>query len=202
MVEIQNAHWTQMRHETAYNIARLRNRVYVMEQGLTSVEELDGRDLETTTQIWWIQIEGVPVSTLRVLRENAATLSIGRVATDKAFRGHGLASALIRAVMAYYPDQQLRLNAQIHLQDWYRTFGLETVGEPFYEANLEHVTMIREPLLQPDHELRDDIHPDHWPVLNEDTPSEVDHGTPEPGTPQYFDDLQRRYRMRRSRRRG
>src|SRR5690625_5099269 len=172
MVEIQNAHWTQMRHETAYNIARLRNRVYVMEQGLTSVEELDGRDLEATTQIWWIQIEGVPVSTLRVLREDADTLSIGRVATDKAFRGHGLASALIRAVMAYYPDQQLRLHAQSHLQDWYRTFGLETVGEPFYEANLEHVTMIREPLLQSDHQLRDDIHPDHWPALNEDTRSE------------------------------
>lgn len=189
-----------MRHETAYNIARLRNRVYVMEQGLTTVEELDGRDLEPTTQIWWIQIEGVPVSTLRVLKEDPHTLSIGRVATDKPFRGHGLASALIRAVMAYYPDQLLTMHAQMHLQAWYRTFGLETVGEPYYEAGREHVTMIREPLLRSDNELRDEIDPEQWPVINEDTPSEVDHGTPEPGTPQYFDDLQRRYRMRRSRR--
>jgi len=199
MVEIQNAHWTQMRHETAYNIARLRNRVYVIEQGITSVEELDGRDLEPTTQIWWIQIEGVPVSTLRVLKENPHTLSIGRVATDKPFRGHGLASALIRAVMAYYPDQRLTMHAQSHLQEWYHTFGLETVGEPFYEAGLEHVEMAREPLLRSDKELRDDIDPAEWPSVDEDAPSEVDHGTPEPGTPQYFEDLQRRYRMRRSR---
>lgn len=188
-----------MRHETAYNIARLRHRVYVMEQGLTSSEELDGRDLEPTTQIWWIQVEGVPVSTLRVLREGPGVLSIGRVATDKAFRGHGLASALIRAVMAYYPDQKLIMNSQTHLQEWYRTFGLETVGESFYEAGIEYVQMVREPLLQSDSELRDDIHPDNWPVVNEDAPSEVDHGTPQPGTPQYFEDLQRRYRMRRSR---
>ena len=74
--------------------SRTRNRVYVMEQGITTVEELDGRDLEPTTQVWWIQIEGVPVSTLRVLKEDPHTLSIGRVATDKSFRGHGLASAL------------------------------------------------------------------------------------------------------------
>lgn len=200
MVEIQNAHWTQMRHETAYHIARLRHRVYVMEQGLTTVEELDGRDLEPTTQIWWIQIEGVPVSTLRVLREDSHSLSIGRVATDKPFRGLGLASALIRAVMAYYPDQRLTMHSQTHLQDWYRTFNLETEGEPFYEAGLEHVVMVREPTLQPDEQLTADLEDALRSTVNEDAPSDVDHGTPDPGTPQYFEDLQRRYRMRRSRR--
>src|SRR5690625_2105444 len=132
MVEIQNAHWTQMRHETAYNIARLRNRVYVMEQGITSVEELDGRDLEPTTQIWWIQIEGVPGSTLRVLKEDPHTLSIARVATDNPFRGHALAATFSRAVMAYSPEQRLMMDSQSDLQDWYRTFGLATVGEPYY----------------------------------------------------------------------
>ncbi|HIW47077.1 MAG TPA: GNAT family N-acetyltransferase [Candidatus Yaniella excrementigallinarum] len=196
MVEIQNAHWTQMRHETAYNIARLRYRVYTMEQGITTVEELDGRDLEPTTQVWWIQIEGVPVSTLRVLRESPHTRSIGRVATDKNFRGHGLASALIRAVLAYYPDQRLTMHAQSHLEDWYETFGLKRVGEPFYEAGLEHITMAREPMLPQDGTLGVDT---ELGAVNEDTPSDVDHGTPEPGTPQYFEDLQRRYRMRRSR---
>lgn len=199
MVEIQNAHWTQMRHETAYNIARLRHRVYVMEQGITTVEELDGRDLEPTTQIWWIQIEGVPVSTLRVMREDPHTLSIGRVATDKPFRGLGLASSLIRAVLAYYPDQRLAMHAQSHLQDWYESFGLERTGEPFYEAGMEHVSLLREPTLQPDDQLRAESDAAEWLAVNEDTPSEVDHGTPEPGTPQYFEDLQRRYRMRRSR---
>lgn len=200
MVEIQNAHWTQMRHETAYNIARLRYRVYVMEQGITSVEELDGRDLEPTTQVWWIQIEGVPVSTLRVLREDSHTLSIGRVATDQPFRGLGLASALIRAVLAYYPDQRLVMHSQSHLQDWYRTFGLETQGEPFYEAGIEHVSMVRDAMLQPDEQLTADIDTSSLWAINEDTPSEVDPGTPDPGTPQYFEDLQRRYLMRRGRR--
>ena len=46
--------------------------------------------------------------------------------------------------------------------------------------------MVREPLLRSDNELRDDIDPEQWPSMNEDTPSDVDHGTPEPGTPQYF----------------
>lgn len=199
MVEIQNAHWTQMRHETAYNIARLRYRVYVMEQGIISVEELDGRDLEPTTQVWWIQIEGVPVSTLRVLREDPYTSSIGRLATDQSFRGLGLASALIRAVLAYYPDQRLTMHAQTDLQNWYRSFGLEPVANPFDVAGMEHISMVREPVLPADEQLREERDPAQLVAVNEDSPSEVDHGTPEPGTPQYFEDLQRRYRMRRSR---
>src|SRR5699024_5800337 len=118
MVEIQNAHWNQIRHETAYKIARLRYRVFTIEQGINLVEELYGRDLEPSTQVGWIQIECVPVSTLRVLRESPHTRSIGRVSTDKNFRCHGLASALIRAVLAYYPDQRLTMHAQSHLEDW------------------------------------------------------------------------------------
>src|SRR5699024_4313198 len=156
MVEIQNAHWTQMRHETAYNIARLRYRVYTMEQGITTVEELDGRDLEPTTQVWWIQIEGVPVSTLRVLRESPHTRSIGRVATDKKFRGHGLASALLRAVSAYYPDQRVTMHDPLDVDEWDETFGLKRVGELFYEAGVEHITMAREPMLPEDGTLGGD----------------------------------------------
>src|SRR5699024_1702281 len=83
-----------------------------------------------------------------------------------------------------------------HLEDWYETFGLKRVGEPFYEAGLEHITMAREPMLPQDGTLGVDT---ELGAVNEDTPSDVDHGTPEPGTPQYFEDLQRRYRMRRSR---
>lgn len=195
MVHISNSHWTKLRHETAYRIARLRFRVFAMEQGITSEEDLDGRELEPTTSIWWAQEQGHPISTLRVLREDVGRISIGRVATEKTVRGRGIATALMQAALAYYPDQRIEVHAQAYLEDWYAKLGMVREGDVFQEAGIDHVMMVREPLMQ----LKNIVLDDSFETISDDdydAPSEVDPGTPAPNTPRYFEEASRRQRRR------
>lgn len=146
MYEIHQAHWTELNPHTAYNLIRLRTRVFVMEQGVVSVEELDGRDLEPSTKIWWAEIAGKPVATLRVLHEGPGLISIGRVATDQNHRGQGVASSLLKSALDQHRNEVVEVHAQIHLQQWYEGFGLVRRGDSYDEAGIEHVTMTRGPL--------------------------------------------------------
>ncbi|AXR74116.1 GNAT family N-acetyltransferase [Auritidibacter ignavus] len=114
-----------------------------MEQGVISVEELDGRDLEPGAEMWWLQDGDVPISTLRVLREGPQRIAIGRVATHRDYRGQGLAGALVQAAVAAYPEDQIELHAQAHLENWYTSLGFRREGEVFIEAEIPHVMMRR-----------------------------------------------------------
>ena len=63
-----------------YGILRLRTAVFVHEQRIVDEEEIDGRDLEPTTTLYWIEEDGVVSATLRVLADGPVA-HIGRVAT-------------------------------------------------------------------------------------------------------------------------
>ncbi|WP_199445905.1 GNAT family N-acetyltransferase [Auritidibacter sp. NML120636] len=135
--------WKDLDPLLCYGIARLRFQVFVMEQGVISVEELDGRDLEPGAEMWWLQDGDVPISTLRVLREGPQRIAIGRVATHRDYRGQGLAGALVQAAVAAYPEDQIELHAQAHLENWYTSLGFRREGEVFIEAEIPHVMMRR-----------------------------------------------------------
>src|SRR5690606_33592452 len=86
---------------TIYLLATLRQDVFTMEQGATDAD-LDGRELEPTTELLWLEEEGAPIAHLRLLRETDGTLRIGRVAVraDRRRGGHGrrlMVAALERA---------------------------------------------------------------------------------------------------------
>jgi GNAT superfamily N-acetyltransferase len=83
---------------TAYRLWALRSRVFVVEQDCPYLD-LDGRDLEPATRHWWVERDGIPVATLRVL-DDGDVWRIGRVVTAVDWRGQGLAAQLVRAVLA------------------------------------------------------------------------------------------------------
>lgn len=142
---LQRGHWTELTPETAYRIAQLRYIVFTMEQGITTELDLDGVDLAPTTQTYWIQHEGLPVSTLRTLRTPEGQAAIGRVATHPQHRHQGLAGRLMNAAMEDLAGQTIELHAQAYLEGWYRAYGFETTGPIYEEAGLPHVPMVRQP---------------------------------------------------------
>lgn len=146
MTDVQHGHWLSLDAPTVYALSRLRYRVYTMGQGITEVEDLDGKDLDPNTETWWISIDAEPVSTLRVLQEAEGVVSIGRVATDQSHRGQGLAGKLMRAAMAAHTGDRIEIHAQAHLEQWYTGFGAQRVGAIYEEAGIPHVTMVREPI--------------------------------------------------------
>lgn len=126
---------------TAYDLWRLRQSVFVVEQAC-AYPDLDGRDPEPTTRHLLLERDGVLLGCARVLEEGDHA-RIGRVLLDRPVRGQGLADLLVRAALARLEGREVRLDAQTPLADWYAGFGFVVTGQEFLEDGIAHVPMTR-----------------------------------------------------------
>ena len=130
---------------TAYDVWRLRQQVFVVEQDCP-YPDLDGRDLEPTTRHVVLLDEDdddpVVVGTLRVL-DDGDWARIGRVVVAPSARGRGLAALLMDEAMALCGDREVRLDAQTGLTAFYEGYGFEVTGPEFDEDGVLHVPMAR-----------------------------------------------------------
>ena len=129
---------------TAYEVWRLRQQVFVVEQDCP-YPDLDGRDLEPTTRHVVLLDEDddpVVVGTLRVL-DDGDWARIGRVVVAPSARGRGLAALLMDEAMALCGDREVRLDAQTGLTAFYEGYGFEVTGPEFDEDGVMHVPMAR-----------------------------------------------------------
>ena len=67
----------------------------------------------------------------------------GGSATAPEARGAGLAAALMREVLAAWPEREIVLDAQAHLGGWYERFGFTATGPEFLEDGIPHLPMRR-----------------------------------------------------------
>jgi predicted GNAT family N-acyltransferase len=123
----------------------LRIRVFCDEQGVPRELEVDGDD-DIARHAVAVTADGTVVATMRLVTRDGV-VKVGRVAVDREWRGHGIASRLLDRAVEYAQQQRaetLRLAAQVAAIDLYRKAGFRSVGEPFDEAGIEHVWMVRE----------------------------------------------------------
>ncbi len=130
--------------QDVYDIWRIRDAVFAVEQQVED-NDVDGRDLLPTTSHLWLEDADGPTSYLRVYVDDDGARRIGRVCTRRDQRGKGLSGQLMVEVHRRWGDQILLLNAQAHLEGWYESFGYRPPRENFDEARNEHVPMAREP---------------------------------------------------------
>ncbi|MDU0312243.1 GNAT family N-acetyltransferase [Phycicoccus sp. M110.8] len=140
---VRVATFEELDAHTAYRLWALRSQVFVVEQDCPYLD-LDGRDSEPSARHLWVEVDGVPVSTLRVLEDGTA-LRVGRVATAESARGRGLAARLVRAALDLAGERDVVLDAQSHLADWYAGFGFVPDGRGFVEDGIPHTPMRRRP---------------------------------------------------------
>jgi ElaA protein len=127
---------------TAYDVWRLRQDVFVVEQACP-YPDLDGRDLEPGTRHLLLGgYDGGLLGYLRLL-DDGPHARIGRVVLTSAARGRGLADALLREALAVVGDRDAVLDAQTPLLGWYAGFGFEVSGQEFLEDGIAHVPMRR-----------------------------------------------------------
>jgi ElaA protein len=139
------ARWDELSARTAYALLRLRGDVFVVEQEC-AYPDLDGRDLEPTTEHRWLHPVGEPEQVLAYLRVLAdpGHLRIGRVVTAPTARGRGLAARLVEDVVAAHGARSdLVLDAQSHLAGWYARYGFDRDGADFVEDGIPHTPMRR-----------------------------------------------------------
>ncbi len=120
----------------------LRREVFVIEQQIPEAEEFDAHDL--TARHLVALSAGHVAGTLRLIAE-AETVRIGRVAVGQAFRGRGIAAAMMRHVMQHEAAEgrtRFRLDAQVDKVGFYERLGFKAEGAPFDDGSgIMHLAM-------------------------------------------------------------
>jgi len=125
-----------------------RQQVFCVEQRCAYLD-VDGRDESAWHLAAWSGEQQMPLAYARVLAPGVKYTepAIGRVLTFGAGRGVGLGRALVQRAIAQaeaeYPAQGIRLSAQSHLEDFYRSEGFRAVGEAYLEDTIPHIEMCR-----------------------------------------------------------
>ena len=123
---------------TAYDVWRLRQAVFVVEQACP-YPDLDGRDTEPGTRHVLLEDDGL-LGYARVL-DDGEVWRIGRVLLAPAARGRGLADPLMHTALSVCPGRDVVLDAQSPLAGWYATLGFEVDGPEFVEVGIPHLPM-------------------------------------------------------------
>jgi predicted GNAT family N-acyltransferase len=126
----------------------IRKTVFVVEQRVPEEEEYD--EFETISRHFLAHADGLPCGTAR-WRVTEKGVKMERFAVLAEFRGRGVGSALVEAVLAdiaaqsALSDKVRYLHAQVTAVPLYRKFGFRAEGELFYECDIAHYKMTLQP---------------------------------------------------------
>ena len=123
---------------------RIRTKVFVEEQGVSSEDEKD--QFDATASHFLAKKDGRPVGTAR-WRFTDKGIKLERFAVLSEARGNGIGKVLVRAVLddiGSHPEAHAKikyLHAQLDAVSLYAHFGFEKVGEMFEECDILHFKM-------------------------------------------------------------
>jgi predicted GNAT family N-acyltransferase len=128
-------------------VAALRHRVFVLEQGVPAELERDDADA-TAVHALSRDDDGRVLATGRLLLDAAGPgrAVIGRMATEPAARGRGHGAAVLAVLQreaAARGQSEVELHAQVTALRFYERAGYAVVGEEYEEVGIAHVTMRR-----------------------------------------------------------
>ncbi|MDX1572729.1 MAG: GNAT family N-acetyltransferase [Methylophaga sp.] len=149
--------WSRLEALTAlelYEIIKVRESVFVVEQNCP-YQETD----ELDPHAWHLSVivNGEMAAYARVvdpgIKNNQP--SIGRVLTLKKFRGQQIGRQLMIEAIKFagqkYPGKDIKISAQVYLQNFYVSLGFYAPGEPYDEDGILHIDMIKSATNQLDH---------------------------------------------------
>ncbi|WP_029014824.1 GNAT family N-acetyltransferase [Niveispirillum irakense] len=129
---------------TLYDVLRFRQDIFIVEQA-SAYPDLDGLDPDCQ-HLLVTAPDGSLAAYLRARGPRAGHPGfIGRIVVGAPWRGTGLGRRLVAAgldfMAQHYSGVPLRIGAQQHLEKFYAGFGFVTVGAPYNDGGIPHVTM-------------------------------------------------------------
>lgn len=128
-----------------HEIIALRESIFVVEQNC-AYQDADGFD--TVAIHVRGHVDGHLVTYVRILppaTKYSSAVVIGRIVTDREYRGQGFAGQLIASAIAYcqkqFIDFPIKISAQAHLQGYYESFGFVAYGDIYSEDEIPHIAM-------------------------------------------------------------
>ena len=127
--------------EDFFQLIRLRERVFVLEQGIPLEIELDDEDSRALHVVARSGRDLVGTARLVVKGKKG---KIGRMAVKKGWRRKGIGGALIdfiKQIAVGMNLTELVLHAQASAIPFYQRLGFSGTGKPFKEAGIPHLKM-------------------------------------------------------------
>ena len=122
----------------------VRGIVFCGEQGVPYDIERDEFEDDAVHVLGEIGDEPVAAGRVRFLEDFA---KLERIAVRQPYRGQGIGSEVTEFLVTLAQERSYssyRMHAQSHLETFYGKLGFRAVGEPFLEADIEHLLMVRE----------------------------------------------------------
>ena len=146
----QHYKFNQLDINTLYDILKLRTDVFVVEQAC-HYPELDDLDRHPDSlHIFSYDDDNQLAAYLRCLPPGLVypdKPAIGRVLTAEHARGKGLGHELIeqgiQACEQHWPQCDIKMSAQTHLQSYYNRHNFVSQGESYVEDGIPHIDMVR-----------------------------------------------------------
>ena len=106
--------------------------------------EINGHDTHATHVI--VSLNNKPIGCARIRSNTVAKLE--RIAILTKYQQKGYGAQLMNYLITYCRERQVKeisLHSQTYIVDFYKKFGFNTRGTPFFEAGIEHIDMYRKP---------------------------------------------------------
>ncbi|MBC6904900.1 GNAT family N-acetyltransferase [Saccharophagus sp. K07] len=139
MIHVEQVSWTDKKDV----LAAIRREVFIEEQKVPESEEWDQYDEQATHFLALEQSTNTAIGTVRFLPSGKIT----RMAVRQPYRRQGVGSELMTAVLKLAQQKRFAgvyLDAQISACDFYQRFGFEKEGQPFWDAGILHIRMVKD----------------------------------------------------------
>jgi ElaA protein len=128
-----------------YTALRLRQEVFALEQDCL-YQDLDNLDQRAVHILCWQDGELLAYQRCLAPGTSFAESAIGRIVVSPRARGRELGRQLVvRGIdhnLQRWPDHNIRISAQAHLEAFYAALGFASEGDVFDEDGIPHIQMV------------------------------------------------------------
>lgn len=132
-------------HDAIEPIQIIRCIVFQEEQGVEPELEFDGLDESAVHLLAYL--DGESVGTARIRQLDPQTAKIERLAVLSNVRGFGIGTKLMETALELISRnknyQKVVVNDQKYVKNLYEKLEFQAIGEPFDEAGISHIKMIK-----------------------------------------------------------
>lgn len=140
--------FSELSVDELYEILALRSEVFVVEQNCI-FPDLDYKDQKALHFMGFDQNNQLMAYT-RLFNESVyyqGFLSIGRVVASPKGRGEGYGRKIfgksVEKVQELFGQKSIKIGAQAYLENFYGSFGFESINEDYVEDGIPHKIMVR-----------------------------------------------------------
>lgn len=137
-------HFTELSPHELYDIMRLRNNVFIVEQQCI-FQDADGKDINAYHVMLYNDEQLVAYARLLAPGVSYPEMSIGRVVTSIAARGTGAGRKIMLYAMdacsRVYGSGPIKIGAQLYAKKFYAALGFQQSSDIYDEDGIDHIEM-------------------------------------------------------------